>query len=69
MNDKTNCYNCIHRYTNPGSAHSGCDKPDPNMTGHPHGVRNGWFIYPWNFDPIWKTKECVNYKEKSINNV
>jgi len=32
------------------------------MTGNAHGVKNGWFIYPLLFDPIWKTKECDNFE-------
>jgi len=32
---------------------------DPNshyqlgITANPHGVKNGWFTWPWNFDPVW----------------
>ena len=63
-NEKTNCYKCIHRRTIPGDCHTQCAKPDPDMTGDPHGIRNGWFMYPYNFDPIWKTKECVNFEER-----
>jgi len=24
-----------------------------NVKGNPQGVRNGWFNWPWNFDPVW----------------
>jgi hypothetical protein len=24
-----------------------------NIQAHEHGIRNGWFMYPWNFDPSW----------------
>lgn len=30
------------------------------MTGNQHGIKNGWFMYPLLFDPIWATKECNN---------
>jgi hypothetical protein len=63
MNDKTNCYNCINRRNVPGSAHSYCVNPDPDMTGDSHGIRNGWFLYPYNFDPIWKTHECSKFRD------
>ncbi len=63
-NDNTNCYNCVHRKTIPGDCHTRCAKPDPDMTGDDHGIKNGWFCYPINFDPIWKTKDCVNFKNK-----
>lgn len=24
-----------------------------NIRANPHGVKNGWFFYPVNFDPVW----------------
>ncbi len=24
-----------------------------NVTGNPHGIKNGWFLWPFNFDPLW----------------
>lgn len=57
------CYSCQHRRSIPGDAHIRCVKPDPEMTGNPHGIRNGWFLYPFNFDPVWKEKICSNYTE------
>ena len=24
-----------------------------NIRGNAHGVRNGWFMWPVNFDPVW----------------
>ncbi len=29
-----------------------------------YGVKNGWCIFPFNFDPIWII-QCKGYKEKS----
>ena len=23
------------------------------VTGEPHGIENGWFNFPCNFDPVW----------------
>ena len=60
------CYDCKHRRSIPGDAHSNCSKPDRNMTGNPHGIKNGWFFYPFNFDPVWKTKLCSNF-ESNVN--
>jgi len=40
------CWMCVHKRDVPGNAHIGCANPDPHMTGDPHGVRNGWFMYP-----------------------
>lgn len=61
-NKMNECYFCIHKKDVPGDCHIGCDKPDQDMTGHVHGIRNGWFMYPFCFDPIWKTKDCSNYQ-------
>ena len=58
------CGKCEYRRSVPGSAHIACAMPDPSMTGRDHGIRNGWFRYPTNFDPTWKTKDCSNYKPK-----
>lgn len=60
---KNNCFKCVHRRNVPGDAHIRCAKPDPGMTGDPHGISHGWFYYPHVFDPAWMTKECVNYEE------
>lgn len=56
------CWFCNHHREVPGNAHFKCVKPDPKMTGHEHGIKNGWFIYPSLFDPTWKTKMCSNYE-------
>jgi len=34
--------------TSPVIAHSKL-----NVQGDEHGIRNGWFNWPWNFDPAW----------------
>lgn len=61
------CIDCDKRGSVPGNAHSCCNAP-PNgavamvlwLSGHratpkanPHGVANGWCLWPMNFDPIW----------------
>lgn len=62
--DKYNeCYMCIHQHDVPGNAHIKCAKPDPEMTGNEHGIKQGWFIYPALFDPVWKEKDCANFEE------
>ena len=59
------CYQCKHRGNVPGDVyHSSCVNPDPNMTGHKHGIKMGWFFYPINYDPTWKTKDCANFESK-----
>lgn len=66
INIQGDCYQCIHRREYPGNAHIGCRKPDPHMTGDPHGVQQGWFRYPLLFDPIWKTADCAHFEKEEI---
>lgn len=58
------CHSCIHRRSVPGDCHIACSKPDTQMTGNPHGMRNGWFEYPLVFDPIWKARPCRNFTKE-----
>ena len=59
---KTKCNNCTHIRSIPGSCHVLCSKVDLSIEGSRHGIKNGWFMYPFNFDPIWRTNECKNYE-------
>lgn len=34
-----------------------------NIEANEHGIRNNWFNWPWNFDPIW-LKNCDGFEEK-----
>jgi hypothetical protein len=36
---------------------------DLNIEGDSHGIRNGWFNWPWNFDPVW-LRRCDGYSPK-----
>ena len=56
------CSVCVHRRSIPGDCHIRCANPDPDMIGHEAGVRQGWFVYPINFDPVWKAKACANFE-------
>lgn len=61
---RNECWHCLHKHEVPGNAHIACVKPDPLMKGGEHGVRNGWFYYPFLFDPVWKERLCANYEER-----
>lgn len=66
---KKNCYSCGYRGTLPGSVHSRCkfnwSKGGLSMPrGKAHGIQNGWWIFPVNFDPIWMVGECKAHSEK-----
>ena len=56
------CYTCAHMRSVSGDCHVRCAKPDPDMQGHRHGIKRGWFIYPSLFDPGWKTRKCNNWE-------
>jgi hypothetical protein len=61
------CWDCVHLRRNSWTHHIKCAKPDPEMTGSEHGIRNGWFLYPLNFDPVWKTKLCSNLEKGKLS--
>jgi hypothetical protein len=58
-----NCYDCKFRREVPGDAHSSCANGTAEVTCDQHGKKNGWFNYPWNFDPIW-LKTCDGFEPK-----
>lgn len=33
------------------------------VKGNEHGIRNGWFAWPFNFDPAW-LEECNGFENK-----
>ena len=64
LNIKNECYYCAHKRSVPGNAHIACADPPDDMTGDPHGIKKGWFLFPFLFDPVWKTKKCKNFVAK-----
>jgi len=53
MDEKPNCYACKWRRDLPGDCHSRCLNLSAHVTGHLHGIRRGWFLWPFDFDPVW----------------
>lgn len=47
------CYECKYRDSVPGDSHSCCRNKLAVVIGDEHGVKNGWFFHPFNFDPVW----------------
>ena len=61
------CRICAYSSIVPGSSHHiECSNPNLLMEGDDHGIKNGWFQYPYNFDPCWKLVPCANFKEKVV---
>lgn len=64
MPDKNpNCYECSYRREITWDCHSDCRNCDAKVKGNPHGIKNGWFRWPFNFDPTWLV-ECDGFKQK-----
>ena len=34
------------------------------IKGNKHGIQNGWFNWPFNFDPVW-LEQCNGFEPKS----
>jgi hypothetical protein len=47
------CYSCQYRRDVPGDAHSSCAATWAKVKGDAHGIRSGWFFWPFNYDPTW----------------
>ena len=62
MSDAPNCYTCTHRRPLMGDCHSSCMAPSAKVVGHPHGIAEGWFMWPYNFDPTWLVS-CNQHKK------
>ena len=67
INRMTECYSCIHKREVPGNEHILCVNPDLEMIGNKHGIKRGWFFYPFLFDPTWKEKDCSNFHDRNQN--
>lgn len=37
--------------------------PELNIKANPHGVKHGWFNFPFNFDPIW-LENCDGFEKR-----
>lgn len=60
---QTECYYC--KYARPiSNAHIQCANPDKNVKGDRNGYLKGGFLYPYNFNPIWKLNTCANFEHK-----
>ena len=67
---KAKCYECAYRGSVPGSAHIACrfawaKSEHPIPLGKEHGVRNGWWVFPMDFDPVWMISECPAFADEA----
>jgi len=56
------CSTCKHKIQNPYSHHIACGCIGAVVRGDKHGIKNGWFTYPIDFDPVW-LKYCDSYEK------
>ena len=68
MNKKPDCYKCEYRRRLFYDAHSACANKTANVVGDEHGIGNGWFSHPSNFDPVWLVS-CDGFKQIEIKSV
>ena len=58
------CRDCAYRTSIPGNAHIRCRfdwarLPDAiPTTDARHAISAGWFMFPFNYDPVWGPDEC-----------
>lgn len=57
------CYDCKYRCNVPGDTHSSCSNKVAYVIGDEHGISKGWFLFPFNFDPIW-LRYCDGFQAK-----
>lgn len=71
---RNKCYECSHRGRVIGSAHSSCmaatiKGPTCKVpTFDPHGIKNGWAYWPYNFDPVWLLN-CDRFEDIKVKKV
>lgn len=64
MSYNNDCHNCVNKRNVPGDTHISCVNPSKCVSGSAYGIKNGWFLYPFNFDPIWHTTRCPRFLDK-----
>ena len=56
------CSGCAYKRAVPGDAHLRCvfawRTPESMPKGDRHGVLNGWYLFPYNYDPVWGPNDC-----------
>lgn len=70
MSHLNQCYNCAYRGNIPGDAHICCNfnwklSQHPMPTGDAHGIKRGWFMFPFNYDPAWMTNPCPEQAQEA----
>ena len=64
---KPDCFKCVHCRALPGNCHIKCNNVQASVEGDAHGIRSGWFMWPFNFDPVWLVS-CDGFSDKPEDN-
>ena len=67
---KQNCYSCGYKGNIAGSCHSSCTFDWVNSKLKPpkaslHGIKKGWYMFPFNYDPVWQEEPCKAYSKEA----
>lgn len=67
--EKKTCYQCTFKGEVPGSCHSRCEFNWTQSThekpkGHERGKQMGWYMWPYNYDPVWMIDQCKEFQPK-----
>lgn len=67
------CETCVYRRPVPGNAHIECvfnwtralteKKVTMIPLGHTHGIKQGWYMFPILFDPVWTVIKCQAFSK------
>lgn len=63
ISNTPDCRKCKHMISLPMTHHIACNSNCAVALGKEHGIKNGWFCYPFNFDPIW-LDYCDNFESR-----
>jgi hypothetical protein len=68
------CHQCAYKSNVPGNTHIQCrynwSKSEYNPPkANPHGVKNGWYTFPLEFDPIWQKEDCKAFNSEVDSNM
>lgn len=66
MSKERNCWNCGYKKEIPGDAHISCVRIFDDVKP-PKAKEGRYYIFPYNFDPIWQSEECKGWaKERDL---
>ena len=70
ITSRNQCYNCTFIGTVSGSVHSSCRRFIQKSDFNPpkadiHGIKSGWYNFPYNYDPVWQNELCEGFENKN----